>query len=86
MGKQPQTAFTSVAQMRASLPDAIGGVLWFGTDDEMCIRDRNKETAHLSEICFIRHLLDGLSDGARCVVIVPQSTMTVCLLYTSRCV
>lgn len=36
---------------------------------------KNKETAHLSEICFIRHLLDGLSDGARCVVIVPQSTM-----------
>lgn len=28
-----QTAFTFVAQMRASLPDAIGGVLWFGTDD-----------------------------------------------------
>ncbi len=28
-----QTAFTFVAQMRADLPDAIGGVLWFGTDD-----------------------------------------------------
>ena len=28
-----QTAFTFVAQMRANLPDAIGGVLWFGTDD-----------------------------------------------------
>ena len=24
-----QTAFTFVAQMRANLPDAIGGVLWF---------------------------------------------------------
>lgn len=36
---------------------------------------KNKETAHLSEICFIRHLLDGLADGARCAVIVPQSTM-----------
>ena len=28
-----QTAFTFVAQMRAELPDAIGGVLWFGADD-----------------------------------------------------
>ena len=28
-----QSAFTFVAQMRSTLPDAIGGVLWFGTDD-----------------------------------------------------
>lgn len=28
-----QTGFVFVAQMRAELPDAIGGVLWFGTDD-----------------------------------------------------
>ena len=28
-----QSGFVFVAQMRASLPDAIGGVLWFGTDD-----------------------------------------------------
>lgn len=28
-----QTAFTFVAQMRSNLPDAIGGVLWFGLDD-----------------------------------------------------
>ncbi|MCQ4902116.1 C69 family dipeptidase, partial [Phocaeicola vulgatus] len=28
-----QTAFSFVAQMRANLPDAIGGVLWLGTDD-----------------------------------------------------
>lgn len=28
-----QTGFTFVAQMRADKPDAIGGVLWFGTDD-----------------------------------------------------
>jgi dipeptidase len=28
-----QTGFTFVAQMRANLPDAIGGVLWFGLDD-----------------------------------------------------
>ncbi len=28
-----QPAWTFVAQMRADLPDAIGGVLWFGNDD-----------------------------------------------------
>lgn len=28
-----QTGFVFVAQMRATLPDAIGGVLWFGVDD-----------------------------------------------------
>lgn len=28
-----QTGFTFVAQMRADLPDAVGGVLWFGLDD-----------------------------------------------------
>jgi dipeptidase len=28
-----QTAFSFVAQMRSSLPDPIGGVLWFGVDD-----------------------------------------------------
>ncbi len=28
-----QTAFTFVAQMRGDLPDPVGGVLWFGTDD-----------------------------------------------------
>ena len=36
---------------------------------------KGKDTAHLSEIHFIEHLLDSLSDGARAVVIVPQSTM-----------
>ena len=28
-----QTAFTFVAQLRDFLPDAVGGVMWFGTDD-----------------------------------------------------
>ena len=28
-----QTAFTVVAQMRSWLPDAVGGVLWYGNDD-----------------------------------------------------
>jgi len=36
---------------------------------------KGKDTAHLSEIHFIEHLLDSLDDNARCVVIVPQSTM-----------
>lgn len=36
---------------------------------------KKKITAQLTELKFIRHLLDGLADGARCVVIVPQSTM-----------
>ncbi|PKL68993.1 MAG: SAM-dependent methyltransferase [Methanobacteriales archaeon HGW-Methanobacteriales-1] len=35
----------------------------------------NKETAHLSELHFIEHLLDSLNNNARCAVIVPQSTM-----------
>jgi type I restriction enzyme M protein len=36
---------------------------------------KGKDTAHLSEIHFIEHLLDGLGDKGRAVVIVPQSTM-----------
>ncbi len=28
-----QTAYSIVAQMRASLPDPVGGVLWYGLDD-----------------------------------------------------
>lgn len=36
---------------------------------------KNLKTAHLSELSFICHLLDSLANGARCAVIVPQSTM-----------
>lgn len=36
---------------------------------------KGKDTAHLSEIHFIEHLLDGLANNGRCVIIVPQSTM-----------
>jgi type I restriction-modification system DNA methylase subunit len=36
---------------------------------------KGKDTAHLSEIQFIKHLLDSLAEGGRCAVIVPQSTM-----------
>lgn len=36
---------------------------------------KGKDTAHLSEIHFIEHLLNGLADNGRCVIIIPQSTM-----------
>jgi type I restriction-modification system DNA methylase subunit len=36
---------------------------------------KNKDTAHLSEIRFIKHLLDSIADNGRCAVIIPQSTM-----------
>ena len=36
---------------------------------------KGKDTAHLSEIQFIRHLLNSMAPDGRCVVIVPQSTM-----------
>lgn len=36
----------------------------------------SKKNPNLYEICFTEHLLDSLSDGARCAVIVPQSSMT----------
>ena len=36
---------------------------------------KGKSTAHLSELHFIRHLLDGMADDGLAVVIVPQSVM-----------
>lgn len=36
----------------------------------------SKKNPNLYEICFTEHLLDSLSEGARCAVIVPQSSMT----------
>lgn len=36
---------------------------------------KGKSTAHLSELHFIRHLLDGMADDGLAVVIVPQSAM-----------
>lgn len=36
---------------------------------------KNKETAHKSEMHFVKQLLDSLDDNARCGIIVPQSTM-----------
>ncbi len=36
----------------------------------------SKQNADLYEIVFVEHLLDSLTEGGRCVVIVPQSSMT----------
>ena len=36
---------------------------------------KNKETAHLSEIHFVKQLLDCFNENCRCAVIVPQSAM-----------
>ncbi|WP_088227123.1 N-6 DNA methylase [Desulfosporosinus sp. FKB] len=36
----------------------------------------SKKNPNLYEICFTEHLLDSLGEGARCAVIVPQSSMT----------
>ena len=36
---------------------------------------KNRDTAHLSELCFIRHLLNSVCSGGRVVVIVPVSAM-----------
>ncbi|MCL2216298.1 MAG: SAM-dependent methyltransferase [Defluviitaleaceae bacterium] len=36
---------------------------------------KDKSTAHLSELCFIRHLLNSVTEGGRVAVIVPISTM-----------
>ena len=36
----------------------------------------SKQNQDLYELSFISHLLDSLTDGARCIAIVPQSSMT----------
>ncbi|WP_286080213.1 HsdM family class I SAM-dependent methyltransferase [Parablautia intestinalis] len=36
----------------------------------------SKKNPNMYELCFTEHLLDSLSEGARCIVIVPQSSMT----------
>ncbi|MDR0891478.1 MAG: C69 family dipeptidase [Mediterranea sp.] len=58
-----QTGFVFVAQMRANLPDAIGGVLWFGVDDaNMTVFVPVYCCATKSPLCFTR--VDG-ADYAR---------------------
>ena len=36
----------------------------------------SKTNANLYEICFTEHLLDSLTKGGRCIVIIPQSSVT----------
>ena len=59
---------TSTAEMRSKK-------ITVGLMNPPYSQGKKKVTAQLTELKFIRHLLDGLADGARCVVIVPQSTM-----------
>jgi dipeptidase len=55
-----QTAFVFVAQMRADKPNAVGGILWFGTDDANC-------TVFTPVYCCtdtIPHCYSHIADGA----------------------
>ncbi len=53
-----QTGFVFVAQMRAGLPDAVGGVLWFGVDDaNMTVFTPVYCCANRVPVCFTR--VDG---------------------------
>ncbi len=52
-----------------------GGGLTVGFMNPPYSQAKTKETAHLSELCFIRHLLNSLIPGGRAAVIVPLSTM-----------
>ena len=51
-----QTGFSFVAQARASLPDPIGGVLWFGVDDTDC-------TVYVPMYCGIRQVPHSFAVG-----------------------
>ncbi len=51
-----QTGFSFVAQMRRSLPDPIGGVLWFGLDDTYC-------TVYTPMYCGIRAVPKSFAVG-----------------------
>ncbi len=52
-----QTGFSFVAQSRASLPDPIGGVLWFGVDDTY-------STVYVPFYCGIREAPKSWAAGA----------------------
>jgi dipeptidase len=51
-----QTGFSFVAQGRASLPNAIGGVLWFGVDDTYC-------TVYVPMHCGIKEAPRAFAEG-----------------------
>jgi type I restriction-modification system DNA methylase subunit len=52
-----------------------GGGVTVGFMNPPYSQAKGKDTAHLSELCFIRHLLDCVTVGGRVAVIVPVSAM-----------
>lgn len=52
-----------------------GGGITVGFMNPPYSQAKGKETAHLSELCFIRHLLNSITEGGRVAVIVPVSAM-----------
>ena len=54
-----QTAFTFVAQLRSFMPDAVGGVMWFGTDDaNMVVYTPVYCCATAVPDCYAKHYAD----------------------------
>ena len=57
-----QTAFTFVSQMRSELPNAIGGVLWFGTDDaNMAVFTPVYCCTNVVPECYKREMADAVT-------------------------
>ena len=57
-----QTAFTFVSQMRSELPNAIGGVLWFGTDDaNMAVFTPVYCCTNVLPECYKREMADAVT-------------------------
>lgn len=52
-----------------------GGGVTVGFMNPPYSQAKNKDTANLSELCFIRHLLNSVTEGGRVAVIVPVSAM-----------
>ena len=54
-----QTAFTFVAQLRSFMPNAVGGVMWFGTDDaNMVVYTPVYCCATAVPDCYAKHYAD----------------------------
>ncbi|MDE5975157.1 MAG: C69 family dipeptidase [Muribaculaceae bacterium] len=52
----PQTAWSFISQSRSDLPDALGGVFWFGTDDA-------NTTVYLPLYCSLTEVPEELREG-----------------------
>lgn len=61
--------------LKKSVDDLIEKKYTVGFINPPYSQAKGKDTAHLSEINFIKHLLDSLAEGGRSVAIIPQSTM-----------